>query len=194
MDEEFQALKKERGNVKGAITRAITTIQKIPKTREYLEEIRTKLDTIPQLLEQFEDVHQRFMNHVDEEGKEEAIAYRQKFVAETEEFEQGLHMWVAGEEDLHEESDEEKIDQPNTDKDPTIAYGESTNIQSDQPEHDVEMQHREACMKLEAVRRAQLLESERQEMELAVHKAQEELENMKIDHQIRLLEKKKKEK
>ena len=98
-DERVPVLKKERSSAKGAITRAITNIEKIPKTQENIDEIKKKLQGLPELIENFEEIHHNLIQHLTNgEDKEKAMAYRKNVLSEVEGYETAAHTWIAGEE------------------------------------------------------------------------------------------------
>ena len=180
MDEA--ALKKERSALKGSITRAITAIEKIPKVKENLKDIEAKLQIIPELIEKFQDLHERLIQQLTEdEDKTDADTYRNQVVHEAENFEQAMHMWMAGE----SESEVEEINvttQPKIGTEDTQAYTETEALWEE---------HQHAVKELEELEEATRIEQETHRLKLQAQQAQEELQNLKLANELRRLEEKK---
>ena len=177
MDEA--ALKKERSTLKGSITRAITAIEKIPKEKKNVKDMEAKLQIIPELIEKFQDIHDRLIQQLTEDDdKTDADTYRNQVVYEAENFEQAMHMWIAGESEQDVERDDVII-RPNPDNEDTRAYTKTDTIQEE---------YQNAVKALEELEEVKRIEQETHRLKLQAQQAHEELQNLKLANEVRRLE------
>lgn len=163
-DEEFDqtelgSVKKERSTSKGAITRLIRAVDKIEKKEENIVEIKEKLDGLPKVIEQFENVHKRYLTLLGDDGEKlkEAATYRAAILTEAEEFEAAIQMWLAEEEE-------------NPVEEHAIESLQDENIRM--------------AKELEEINKAAEIEHQNHRLKIETERAQSELKSLKMKNQI----------
>ena len=169
--ESMQSVKKERSTIKGQITKVKSTIDGLPKDAENIENIKSKLSTLPVLINKFEEIHRKLLIHMTtEEDKEEAAKYRADLISDTETYEQGIMTWMAG---LETEIDDVSIAKPPT-TDDVIMESTESRLPTLEIEHDA------AAKTLNDLSRQKQLEEEVFKMKVQAQKMQKELQQIRL--------------
>ena len=113
--EEVTKLKEERTKLKRKIKTIISAIDKIvgSSQKENLDKVTIKQSSLPDLIEQFEEVHSKLIEKLDEEEIDGAERYRAELLGDYESCDDAAKVWI---EKVLNEKDNES-DKPNNTND-----------------------------------------------------------------------------